>query len=37
MFDKIEQTLRAFGLENIVYEKESKAGMLWSRVYLLTK
>lgn len=37
MFDKIAQTFEDFGLANVVYEKESRTGMFWSRIYFLKK
>lgn len=37
LFERLEKTLQDFGLENLIFEKESKAGMLWSRVYLVKK
>jgi translation initiation factor IF-3 len=37
MFDKIEQTFAENNLANMQFEKESKAGMNWSRIYILKK
>lgn len=38
MFDRIDKTFQeAYGLHNVMHEKESKAGSQWSRIYTLKK
>ncbi|MBT3456390.1 translation initiation factor IF-3 [bacterium] len=35
LFEKIEKTFDGFGLENMVRDRDSRAGPFWSRVYYL--
>ncbi|MGB8468407.1 MAG: translation initiation factor IF-3 [Candidatus Babeliales bacterium] len=37
LFGQFEQLLHDFGLESIAFEKESCAGMIWTRVYFVKK
>lgn len=37
LFDKVGRSLEAYGVSNIIQEKESKAGPQWSRTYTVKK
>lgn len=37
LFDKVQQSLTEYDLNNLLVEKESRAGMNWSRIYILKK